>query len=101
MSSTKSKKESFTFDGFVDLDTDKIKVGGKRLTEARAEALGKEISRKFKGRPSLSSKNEISPLVQFRISKAKKLAIKKKAKSKRITESELMRLAVDLVLADK
>ena len=101
MASMKSKKESFTFDGFVNLNNENIQVNGKRLTEARADKLGKETSRRFKGRPSLSNKKEISPLIQFRISKAKKLAIKRKAKSKQITESELMRIAVELVLAEK
>ena len=100
MTSTKNKKLVFTFDGYVNLDSEKIRVRGKRLTEAGAEKLARETSRKFRGRPSLSNKKEISPLVQFRVSKAKKMAIKKKAKSKKITESELMRLAVELVLAD-
>lgn len=99
MAIKKSKKVTYTFDGYIDLEKEKVLVAGKRLREARAAKLGLETSRRFRGRPSLTNKQEISPVVQFRVSKAKKLALKKKARNQKISESELMRRAVDLILA--
>jgi len=101
MAKKESKKLIYTSGGSIDLDQEKVLYKGKRLTEARAAKLGEVTAKKFRGRPSLSNKKEESPIVQFRVTKAKKIAIKKKAKAEKISESELLRRAVDLVLATK
>ena len=101
MTKKESKKLIYTLGGSINLDQEKVLYKGKRLTEARAAKLGEETAKKFRGRPSLSNKKEESPIVQFRVTKAKKIAIKKRAKAEKISESELLRRAVDLVLAKK
>jgi hypothetical protein len=95
----KTKQPLYVSGGYIDLDKTKVLHKGKRITEVQAEKLAVETSKRLRGRPSLSKRNEESPIIQFRIAKTKKRAIAKKAKSQNISESELLRRAVDLVLA--
>ena len=101
MKSKSPRKTNHKFAGYVDLNKETVRFSGKRLTEEGAEKLAKQISARRRGRPSLSSKNEESPLMQFRITKSKKVALKKRAKAENTSESELLRQAVDLLLASK
>lgn len=95
----RNKQALYVSGGYIDLDKEKVLYKGKRITEAHAAKIAEVTSRRLRGRPSLSNSSEESPVIQFRIAKAKKRAIEKKAKSQNISESELLRRAVDLVLA--
>lgn len=81
----------------VDLDRESINVGGKRLTEADAEALADRI-RGVRGRPSIdkaAERGSHSPRVAFRVSEQTRNDVAAIAKRDGVRESEVFRQALE------
>lgn len=88
--------------GYVDLDTEVVEINGRRLTEAEAAEWGERIAargRRPQGRPSLTAPGRKSPTVNARVSEQTKEALRKRASREGVRESELVRRAVEELLA--
>ena len=72
---------------------------GKRLTNARAEKIAKEVIERVVGRPSLTGVSKTSPLIRARVPESLKARLEKEAKRCGKTPSELIREALESYLS--
>lgn len=85
----------------VDLDVEQVIVGGRRLTEARAQELADraELSTRRRGRPSVSGGSQHSPSVSVRVPEASMGKLDRLAEATGRTKSDLTREALEEYLA--
>ncbi len=98
---TESHGGRFAFEGDADLDRESFTVDGQRLTEARAEALAKEIARQHGltgGRPRKAADEKASVQKAVRFTPAQAERVADAARRRGESESELIRKAVDAYL---
>ena len=77
----------------IDLDAEPFYVGGKRLTEARAQQLSDGLA-KASGRPSLTAPGEHSPRLNFRVPQELKDSLARTAREQGRRESDVAREAL-------
>ncbi|RRD04407.1 hypothetical protein EII34_10100 [Arachnia propionica] len=86
----------------IDLDESTVQVDGVRLTEARAAQLAREISVRHGrrgGRPSLPEHERASVQKALRLTPEQAQRLAAAASSRGVSESELLRNALDAYLA--
>lgn len=84
----------------VDLDAEEIiDSTGQRITEARAEQLGRDAIDKVVGRPSLSAPGQHSPEIKARVPEELRDQLLRIAHERGTTTSALVREALEHYLA--
>ncbi len=92
----KKAKEKYTIGRYVDLDKEVVlDTNGRRITEARARQIAKEVHEFAVGRPSLSSPGVHSPEVKARVPMKLKKSLQREAKRRGVTSSALVRQAIE------
>ncbi len=89
--------------GDIDLDAEVIELDGERLTEARAEEIAREISRRHGlkgGRPRLPAAERASVQKAVRLTPAQAKRLGSVAKDRGVGEAEIIRRALDTYLRD-
>lgn len=83
----------------IDLDREEVRVGGRRFTEADADALAEELERRTRpGQPSLSGEGE-SPQIRVRVARQEYDRLAAIAKAEHSSISAIVRRAVQHELA--
>ena len=84
----------------IDLDNEEVfDSTGQRLTEARAEKIGREAVDRAVGRPSLSTPGRQSPEIKARVPQELRDELVRVARERGTTTSALVREALELYLA--
>ncbi len=86
----------------VDLDEEEIYLDDIRLTEARAQEIAREISRRYGkqgGRPTLPDSERASVQKAVRLTPAKAEQLSQVAAARGMRESDVIRAALDAYLA--
>lgn len=84
----------------IDLDAEEVTDNtGRRITEARAEELGREAIAKAVGRPSLSAPGQHSPEIKARVPTELRDRLVRAARARGTTTSTLVREALEHYLA--
>jgi hypothetical protein len=85
----------------VDLDVEVVlDADGSRITEARAQEIAEEsVAEYYAGRPSLSTPRQQSPELKARVPVELRDRVQEEAKRRGITQSELLREALEQFLA--
>jgi hypothetical protein len=85
----------------IDLDVEVVlDADGSRITESRAQEIAKEaIAEYYAGRPSLSTPRQQSPELKARVPVELRDRVQEEAKRRGITQSELLREALEQFLA--
>ena len=97
-----SKKQQIKYVWGEDVDLDKTVIldkQGKRLTNARAEKISREIIKQATGRPSLTGPKKISPETKARVPQKLKVRLDREAKRRGETASALIREALESYLS--
>jgi hypothetical protein len=91
-----TQKQKYTLGPDVDLDQEVIlDKAGRRITEARAEEMVKEVLEAVYGRPSLTSPGKHSPEVKARVPLQLKKKLQREAKRRGETPSSVIRQALE------
>jgi hypothetical protein len=91
-----TEKEKYTFGPDVDLDREVIlDKDGRRITEARAEQIVKEVIEAVFGRPSLTAPGRHSPEIKARVPIQLKKKLQREAKRRGETSSAVIRQALE------
>lgn len=92
----KKTKVKYTIGRYVDLDKEVVlDTNGRRITEARARQIAREVHELAVGRPSLSSPGVHSPEIKARVPMKLKKSLQREAKRRGQTSSELVRQAIE------
>jgi hypothetical protein len=85
----------------IDLDEEVVTgADGNRITETRAQEIAQEaIAEYYAGRPSLSTPRQASPELKARVPVELRDRVQEEAKRRGITQSELLREALEQFLA--
>jgi len=83
----------------IDLAAEPFYVGGRRLTEARAQQLSDDLTSRGAGRPSLTAPGEHSPALNLRIPADTKRRLEQVARQRGVRQSTIVREALDEYLA--
>ena len=92
------KKVSVKYTLGRDVDLKKevvLDINGRRITEARARQIVREVHAQVAGRPSLTSAGVRSPEVKARVPMKLKKSLQREAKRRGQTSSELVRQAIE------
>lgn len=84
----------------INLDEEEIGFEGKRLTEADAEVLGKQIAARLNGRPFLDPEGEPSIHLGFRVPRSVGSRVDDVARRTGKRRSDVLREAVEAYLVD-
>jgi hypothetical protein len=79
----------------IDLATEEFVLGGKRLTEERADSLAAKAERRAVGRPSLSAVGRRSPALNLRVSEDAKARLDALARAQGRRQSDVVRDALN------
>ena len=82
--------------GYVNLDEEAVFIGGHRVTEAEAQAIARDVARRHGlrgGRPTLSPDGTSS--LALRLPRPLRDRLRAKAEDESITESALVRRAIE------
>jgi hypothetical protein len=92
----------YVFGPDIDLDVEVVlDKHGRRLTEARAQQIARQILREnAAGRPSLTGAKIVSPEVKARVPQGMKDKLDREAKKLGVTPSALIRQALEEYLYD-
>jgi uncharacterized protein HemY len=94
-----SKPKKFVLGRDVDLKKETVRdLGGKRITQARAQKIVRDALKQTAGRPSLTRPSITSPEVKARVPEKLKKALEKEAKRRGETPSALIRQALEKFL---
>lgn len=92
----KKAKVKYTIGRYVDLDKEVVlDTNGRRITEARARQIAKEVHEFAVGRPSLTSPGVHSPEIKARVPMKLKKSLQREAKRRGQTSSALVRQAIE------
>lgn len=92
----KKAKTIYTLGRYVNLDKEVVlDSNGQRITEARARQIARRTHDQAVGRPSLSSPGVHSPEIKARVPMKLKESLRREAKRRGQTSSELVRQAVE------
>lgn len=92
----KKNKVKYTLGPDVDLKKEVVlDSNGRRITEARARQIVREVHEMVVGRPSLSSPGVHSPEIKARVPMKLKKSLQREAKRRGQTSSELVRQAIE------
>lgn len=92
----KKAKVKYTIGRYVDLDKEVVlDTNGRRITEARARQIVREVHELAVGRPSLSSPGVHSPEIKARVPMKLKKSLQREAKRRGQTSSALVRQALE------
>jgi len=92
----KKPKTTYTLGRYIDLDKEvALDSNGKRITEAKARKIAREVHELAVGRPSLSSPGVHSPEIKARVPMKLKKSLQREAKRRGQTSSELVRQAIE------
>lgn len=83
----------------IDLEAEEVYVGGERLNEEGASALGHEFTQRRAGRPNLDASGSGSVHVGFRVTKLVRAQLAGRAEREGVPESEVLRAALSQYLA--
>lgn len=92
----KKAKVKYTLGPDVDLDKEVVlDTNGRRITEARARQIAREVHEFAVGRPSLSNPGVHSPEIKARVPLKLKKSLQREAKRRGVTSSALVRQAIE------
>lgn len=92
----KKNKGKYTLGRYVDLDKEVVlDTNGRRITEAIARQIAREVHEFAVGRPSLSSPGVHSPEIKARVPLQLKKSLQREAERRGVTSSALVRQAIE------
>lgn len=92
----KKVRTTYTMGRYIDLDKEVVlDTKGRRITEARARQIAREVHELAVGRPSLSGPGVHSPEIKARVPMKLKKSLQREAKRRGQTSSELVRQAIE------
>ena len=82
----------------IALNAEEFRVGGERITEARAERIAARLADRAAGRPSLTAPGEHSPRLNLRVPQPLKDRLAQTAREQGRRESDVVREALSVYL---